>query len=116
MVVNKTGIAKDFTGRTFRGAKAGETADRFEGIGLIVENCKDVVIQGGTFRGFRCPILGRKTMWFTRSSRRRRFIVKPSCQNGRCTSTKRFLLRFALSLTRHIKPTREARARRLTCV
>ena len=59
MVVNKTGIAKDFTGRTFRGAKAGETADRFEGIGLIVENCRDVVIQGGTFRGFRCAILVR---------------------------------------------------------
>ena len=39
--------------------KAGVTPDRFEGIGLIVENCKDVVIVGGAFRGYRCAILVR---------------------------------------------------------
>ena len=59
VVVDKDGTTLDLTGKTFSGAKAGETPDRFTGIGLIVQNCKDVVIVGGAFRGFRCAILVR---------------------------------------------------------
>ena len=53
------GKVLDLERQTFDGAKPGATPDQYEGIGLIVENCKNVTIRGGTFKGFRCAILVR---------------------------------------------------------
>jgi len=58
-VVNTDGTVLDLRGKVFSGAQAGTPADRFEGIGLIVENCRNVKIIGGRFSGFRCAILVR---------------------------------------------------------
>jgi parallel beta-helix repeat protein len=58
-IANRNGGVVDLTGKTLAGAPEGTSADRFEGIGLIVEDCKDLTIRGGTFRRFKCAILLR---------------------------------------------------------
>jgi len=53
------GVVLDLGEAVLEGANSGGPADRFTGIGLVVEGRTKVTIRGGRLRGFRCAILIR---------------------------------------------------------
>jgi parallel beta-helix repeat protein len=57
--ISGSGRTVDLSGVVLSGAEEGTPADRFEGIGIIVEGCREVIIKGGRLQGFRCAILIR---------------------------------------------------------
>jgi len=56
---DRTGIVIELGEAELRGPRADGSPDRFEGFGLVLERCHDVVVRGGRLRGFRCAVLVR---------------------------------------------------------
>ena len=52
-------LVADFTGVTITGAPDGTSADRFTGVGLIAENCRNLTVRGLTIRGFKVAMMFR---------------------------------------------------------
>ncbi|MHC4341771.1 MAG: NosD domain-containing protein [Planctomycetota bacterium] len=58
LIISGSGTV-DLRGVVLVGAEEGTPPDLFEGIGIVVEGCRRVLIKGGRLRGFRCAILVR---------------------------------------------------------
>lgn len=50
------GVTLDLRGVTLRGAPAGSSPDQGRGQGLVLRNCEDVEVLGGSFGGYRVAI------------------------------------------------------------
>ena len=57
LIENQSGVAFDLAGAELRGAALGEDLDALSGIGILVRNCRDVTIKGGSLGGWKTCIL-----------------------------------------------------------
>ncbi|HET9369217.1 MAG TPA: NosD domain-containing protein, partial [Vicinamibacterales bacterium] len=61
IVIRGNGITVDLTGVTIEGGIPDADPDTYTGIGIQVEDAADVVIRGGTVRGYKVGLLARRT-------------------------------------------------------
>ncbi len=57
LIENQSGVEFDLAGAELRGAALGEDLDTLTGIGILVRNCRDVTIKGGSLGGWKTCIL-----------------------------------------------------------